>query len=216
MEGTWDVGRIRSEIDNFSQNLAEHWFNDPHRQICGLHICTVRQQSPTALHDRIKDSAEWQRELEEKLLPVAKAQGGPPRASNDKQPTDADSPEERRTTAQNQAPHPDSRPPILDRKIELGKWADERLREARNFNRLVHSGEPPQSLREKYPCLFSEVFDKLTVPRRTSFFEDAQRRKLTATDLRDVIADVKGLSGYTLKDYVTRYNRSRKQTSRTK
>jgi hypothetical protein len=94
--------------------------------------------------------------------------------------------------------------------VELGRWADERLREARRFTRLVRGGRPPESLRVEFPALFADVIDRLQKPTQDRLFESAQRQLMTNPDLMDFIADVKQLKGPTLSGYRKTYRREAK------
>lgn len=103
--------------------------------------------------------------------------------------------------------------------VGIGGWAEERLKEAQSFARLVRSGKPPNSLRDRFSVLFSEVIDKLTEASRKSLFEACQRKGMTVPELMSYIADVKQLEASTLLDYRKKFRnvmgQSRKRRPRT-
>jgi hypothetical protein len=103
---------------------------------------------------------------------------------------------------------------VDDAKLELGKWAENRLKEAQRFARLVRAGKPPESLRTEFSVLFTDVIDRLTKPGRESLFENAQRLLMKIPDLMEYIADVKGMKGPTLGDYRSDFRRSMKNAPR--
>jgi hypothetical protein len=91
--------------------------------------------------------------------------------------------------------------------VELGRWAEERLKEALQFVRILRGGKSPESLRPQFVTLFSEVIDLLQRPRRERMFEEAKGKLMTVPDLMNLIAEVKHLSGTTLADYRKIYRR---------
>jgi hypothetical protein len=93
----------------------------------------------------------------------------------------------------------------VDAQIELGKWAEHRLEDAKKVVSLVRGGNSPDGLRTQFPTLFTEVFDQLQEPRRKRLFEDAQRQLMSVPHLMSWIADVKQITGSTLSSYRKKY-----------
>src|SRR5439155_15932934 len=92
-------------------------------------------------------------------------------------------------------------------RLELGQWAEERLREVQVFAGFLRAGRSPEELREQFPRLFSEVIDRWQEPKRKTRFEAAQGRSVTVPDLLEWIADVKEMSGATMNTYRKEYRR---------
>jgi len=90
-------------------------------------------------------------------------------------------------------------------RVDLGEWAEERLREGLAFVRLVRAGKQPERLRTEFPVLFTEVIDKLQKRKQDLLFAEAQQLPMKVSDLMERIADVKGLSAATLIDYRKEY-----------
>jgi len=91
--------------------------------------------------------------------------------------------------------------------VELGRWAEQRLEEMRKFANMLRGGKSPTEIRPQFVTLFTEVIDRLTVPRRESLFDQARCRLMRVPDLMDWIADVKQLKATTLADYRKMYRR---------
>jgi hypothetical protein len=94
-----------------------------------------------------------------------------------------------------------ARVPSKEAQMELGRWAELRLQEARQFVRLLRGGKTPESFRPQFVALFAEVIDELQEARRKRLFQEAKGRLMGVPDLMDYIADVKQLSGATLANY---------------
>lgn len=82
----------------------------------------------------------------------------------------------------------------------LGKWAEQLLPEAKQFARVLRSGERPEDLREHFQRLFNDVLDKLYPAKREKFFEEAQRRMIAVPELVELLGQVKQISGSYLQD----------------
>jgi hypothetical protein len=96
-------------------------------------------------------------------------------------------------------------PQSKETKSILGRWAEERLEEIQKFVRLVRGGTSPDSLRNQFQTLFSDVFDKLQDWKRKEFFERAQGPFMKVPDLMEILGDVKSITSATLSDYRKAY-----------
>lgn len=101
---------------------------------------------------------------------------------------------------QQSSPGTNQAAPEVDGTFALGRWADQRLPEARQFARLLWSGVPLEELQKQFQPLFLEVFDALYTMKKEKFFEDARRRKFTVPELARLLAEVKLISGSHLLD----------------
>jgi hypothetical protein len=68
--------------------------------------------------------------------------------------------------------------------IELGRWADGMLPQARHVANYLRANHKSDELRQKFPRFFSEVIDQLPPIAQKIFLEDAQRRSDLALRMR--------------------------------
>jgi hypothetical protein len=82
-------------------------------------------------------------------------------------------------------------------RLELGRWANERLEEAKKFAALVRGGKAPDMLKTTFPALFAQVFDQMEALSREKLFNACARRGVSVSECFAALGEVKGLSGHT-------------------
>jgi hypothetical protein len=95
--------------------------------------------------------------------------------------------------------------------LGLGKWAEERLREAIQVNRFIYSGQEVEALRRDERIgklkVWEDLFDVLTATRRKNLLSAMKRQRLKVDDLLEYLGDAKGIRGETMNRHRKKYRK---------